>query len=118
MEVKRKINNKYGLSTAEQKTTVAFKVLSSENELLKKSLEKTQNKLEKMREEKFEQKKNNSILEYKLKSVIWVEFFKFSSSAGIGVAGSYVIDKDYYLAMFIGVPSIVVFVVALIFSNK
>ena len=114
----KKQNNKYELSTAEQKTTVAFKMLSTENDSLKKSLENTQNELEKMREEKFKQEKNNSILEYKLESVFWVESFKFLSSAGIGVAGSYLISGNILLTLSVGAPSVIIFIVTLKFSNK
>ena len=115
---KKRKKDEYKLSKAEQETTTAFKMLSAENEVLKKSLKKTQDHLEKMREEKFKHEKENGILKYKLESFFWIEIFKFISSAGVGVAGNYILNSDFKTALAIGLPSIVIFIVTLVFSNK
>ncbi len=114
----KKNKNKYKLTKKEQKTTVAFKMLSGENDLLKKSLKKTQDELEKMRQKKFEHEKENNLLKYKLEYVFWIEMFKFFSSAGIGVAGNYLLNKEVNIALSIGIPSVIIFIVSLLFSNK
>ena len=118
MTQKKRQNNKYGLSKAEQKTTTAFKMLSAENDSLKKSLKKTQDELEKMRREKFEHEKKNSLLEYRLEATFWIELFKFLASAGIGVSASYFIVGNLYLSLTIGIPTVVIFIVTLIFGKK
>lgn len=106
------------LRPAEQKTTAAFKLLSEQIKTLKLSLKKTQDSLEQSRTEKSEVEKRNSILEYKQRSIFWIEIFKFLSSAGIGFAANYLVIADFNTALFYGVPSIIIFSVTIIFSNK
>ncbi|MFH1001056.1 MAG: hypothetical protein V1783_09465, partial [Bacteroidota bacterium] len=103
---------------AEQKTTAAFKLKSEEIKALRQSLKKTQDQLEAMRQEKFEHEKRNAVLENKQKNIFWIEFFKFVSAGGIGFATSYVFSNNVPLALSFGIPSIVIFIIALIASNK
>lgn len=106
------------LTKSEKRTTAAFKLISAENESLKKSLKKTQNALEKMREEKFIHEKDNAVLTHKQKTMFWIEFFKFLSSAGVGFSANYFISGNYQFALPIAISSIVIFIAALVFSNK
>ena len=106
------------LSPAEQKTTAAFKLKTAEIKALKKSLKKTQDKLEEMRQEKVGHEVRNAVLENKQKNVLWIELFKFISAAGVGFATSYVISNNISLALTFGIPSIIIFIIALIADNK
>ena len=106
------------LTKSEKQTTAAFKLISLENEALKKSLIKTQNALEKMREAKFQQEKDNAILEHKQKTIFWIEFFKFISSIGIGFSINYFILGNYQIALSVGITSVLIFSITIIFTNK
>ena len=116
MADKRK--KRIALTPKEQATTAAFKLQQQQIENLKESLKNTQNELEKLREEKFEIEKNNAILQHKQESIVRIETFKFLSSAWIWVAGSFLISWNYLLFSCIGIPSLVVYIVCLIFWNK
>lgn len=74
--------------------------LRKENEALKKSLNATQNKLEKMREKYHELDKANHLLNYKLHTSFWPEFFKFvASSVGAGFAVNFFFSNQTKWAM-------------------
>jgi hypothetical protein len=115
---KGKTYNRNRLTKREQSTPVAYKLLSTQNKSLKLSLRKTQDELEKLRQEKTEIDKNFAVLQHKAKSIFWIEFAKFSSSAGIGFATNYVFSGSLNIALSIGIPSLLVFLVSLLFSNK
>lgn len=110
--------NKNKLTKAEQSTTVAFKFLSTQNKSLKLSLKKTQDELEKIRQEKYELDSKIAVLQHKQKSIFWIEFAKFISAGGIGFATNYYFSGNIDRAFMFGIPSIVIFLLTLLFSNK
>jgi hypothetical protein len=114
----KKINYDNNLTSEEKNTSVAYKLLSKENGALKRSLKKTQDSLEDMRKEKFDHEKENAILNHKQRTVFWIECCKFSSSAGIGFATSYFFQGSIEQFLTIGIPSVIIFFIALFFSNK
>ena len=76
------------LTTAEQKTTTAFKLMSGEIKTLKKSLKNTQDELEKYREKYHESDKNYAVERSKNTTLFFHEILKFIVSVvcgGIGV---------------------------------
>jgi len=111
-------NRENDLTPEEQKTTATFKLKSEEIKVLRKSLRKTQDQLEVMRQEKFGHEKRNAILENKQKNVFWIEFFKFASGGGVGFATSYIFSNNIVLALAVGIPSTIIFIVALVADNK
>jgi cell shape-determining protein MreC len=110
--------NKYELTEAEQKTTAAYKILSAENEGLKKELEDAQNQLKKINKLQIKNEKENTILKYKLNFISLIEFSKFVATAFIGVAGAYLVSGEYKTAMNIGIPAIAVFGIIVVISGK
>ena len=77
-----------GLTTKEQKTTAAFKLMSDKVKTLEKSLKSTQDELEKTREKYHEADKSNAVYSSKNTTVIFHEVLKFVISVvcgGIGV---------------------------------
>lgn len=110
--------NNHKLTKAEQATTVAYKLISEQNENLKKSLKKTQDELEKMRDDKFSHEIENTLLKQKQKSIFWIEFFKIISGCGIGFSLNYLQTQNYSLFLVYLVPSLVICIVTLVFSNK
>jgi|GEM_PF-3535430 len=111
----KKITN---LTNKDLESPGVAKFVINENETLKKSLRETQDRLEKIKEEKFEHEKKNIILETKQKSIFWIEFFKFISSVGIGFAISYIFSGNNTAALSFGIPSVIIFIIALIVGNK
>ena len=106
------------LTKKEQGTSVAYKFLNTQNKSLKLSLKKTQDELEKLRQEKNEIDRTLAVLQHKVKSILWIEFAKFASGAGIGFATNYVFSGNIDRAFMIGIPSVLIFLVTLLFSNK
>ena len=95
-----------------------LKLTASIKTILKKSLKKTQDELEKMRAEKFQHEKRNAVLENKQKTLIWIEIFKFLSSAGVGFAINYYFIGNVSYALVVGIPSLLLFIVVEFLSNK
>lgn len=83
----RKKIKEIALTPKEQATTTAYKLqqqiissLKEQNKSLKKSLEKTQNALEEMKNKKFEAEKKNAVFESKIKTFNFIEVWKTISS--------------------------------------
>lgn len=77
-----------GLTTKEQKTTAAFKMMADKVKTLEKSLKSTQDELEKIRGKYHEADKSNAVYSSKNETVIFHEILKFVVSVvcgGIGV---------------------------------
>ncbi len=108
------------LSSEEQATTGVYKLQSKQINTLKRSLKKTQDKLEEMREEKHKREKENAVLKHKQESMFWIELSKFLSSAGFGFSIGYLFieDSNYYLGLSILISSLIIFIISLVFSNK
>lgn len=76
------------LTPAEQKTTVAFKLMSEKIETLEKSLKITQDELESYRSKYYESDKNHAIEKSRNNTLVFHEILKFVVSViggGIGV---------------------------------
>lgn len=113
---KKKLN---GLTSAEQKTTAAFKLLSHENKILKQSLKKTQDELEQLRSKYHEADKANSILTQRIKTAPISELIKFfTSTFGGGFAISYFFSDHPARALVCFIGTVVVYAVTVILSNK
>ncbi len=117
MEKNRKKHNE--LTSKEQKTTAAFKMLSNENKLLKQSLKKTQDQLEGLRSKYHETDKQNSILNYKLDTSFIPELLKYLSSAiGAGFAVNYYFAAQHQKSLMIFIISALVYGGLLWFYRK
>lgn len=76
------------LTTAEQKTTAAFKLMSEKVETLEKSLRSTQDELESYRSKYHESDKNHAIEKSRNSTLVFHEILKFVVSVvggGLGV---------------------------------
>lgn len=85
---------------------------------LEASLKKTQDESEKIRVEKYEIEKKHILLEQKLKDHSFITFLEFLSSASFGFAMSYLSDRNWEMALAIGIPSVIVYVVCLYLTKK
>ncbi len=106
------------LTKKDLKSPGVVKIVINENKTLKESLKETQDELEKMREEKFEQEKKNVVLEERQKTFFWIELFKFLSIGGVGFSINYFVSGNKTLALAFGIPSVIIFITMLIFSRK
>ena len=70
-----------------------------------------------MRNEKSQQEIKNSILNYKLRKSFWLEALKFSSSVTVGIAASFLVDGKVVAAMYIGIPSFLIYFICLLFQS-
>lgn len=112
----KKIEN---LTTAEQKTTAAFKMLNSQNKDLKKSLKKTQDELEQYREKYHEADKNHAVQVGKNKAIALHEILKFLISVGSGGFGVGLFLEGYKLYGGIAVGAgIILYIIIVLFDNK
>lgn len=114
-----KKNNQETLTTAEQKTTAAFKMLSTQVKDLKKSLKITQDELESYREKYHEVDKNHAVQIGKNKVIALHELFKFIISlisGGFG-AGLFLEGFELYglLCIFGGV---ILYAIIVFFDSK
>jgi hypothetical protein len=81
------------LTPAEQKTTAAYKLLSEQNETLKKSLASTQDELENYRSKYHEADKSHAVLSSKTETFILHEILKFLfSCVGVAVGVNFLTD--------------------------
>ncbi len=85
---------------------------------LEASLKKTQDESEKIRVEKYEIEKKHILLEQKLKDHSFITFLEFLSSAAFGFAISYLPEKDWQMALSIGIPSVVVYGLCIYLTKK
>ncbi len=106
------------LTKKEQSTTTAYKLMSEKINNLEASLKKTQDEAEKIRTEKYEIEKRNVILEEKLKNYWLITFFEFISSAGFGFAVGVIPTQNWTLALSVGMPSLIIYIVCLYLTKK
>ena len=106
------------LTQKEQSTTATYKLMSEKINNLEASLKKTQDESEKNRTEKHEVEKRNILLEEKLKNNNLIEIFKFISSGGIGFSINYFTIGNISLALSVGVPSLVIYIVCVVVNKK
>ena len=110
--------NIYNLSPKEQKNTGTYKILCHKIGSLEESLKKTQDSLEKSKKKMIKLEKENAIYKHKTSSIFWIEFSKFLSSAGIGIALNFLLINNITPTLAIGIPSIIVYIISILFSNK
>src|SRR3989339_996655 len=101
------------LTQKEQSTTATYKLMSEKINNLEASLKKTQDEAEKIRTEKYEIEKKNVLLEEKLKNYWLITFFEFISSAGFGFAVGVIPTQNWILALSVGTPSLIIYIVCL-----
>lgn len=116
MSARRKQKNT--LTKKEQSTTTAYKMMSEKIKNLEASLKKTQDESEKIRAEKYKIEKENAILEYKQKKNFLTELFRFISAVGIGFSVNYFTAQNYTLALCIGIPAVIIFIITTVSYNK
>ncbi len=107
------------LTPKEQKTTVAFKLMSKQVKTLEKSLKLTQNELEKYREKYYEADKNQAVEASKNSGSKFHEFLKFAVSVILGGLGVNAISDHLYIkgGVFIG-TAVILYALIVFFDKK
>jgi hypothetical protein len=89
-----------GLTPKEQKSTATFKLMTEGKKALEKSLQRTQDELEKYREKYYEEHENHAIQKSKNSTLIFHEILKFGVSLLFGGVGVNLITDQSYLKGF------------------
>ncbi len=106
------------LTSAEQKTTAAFKMLTAENKSLRQSLKRVQDELEGYRERYHEADKNHAVLVSKHTTVAFHEFLKFVVSTVCGGVGVNLLTDGHIFGGVIMVITGLVLFALIVFVDK
>lgn len=107
------------LTSQEQKTTAAFKLITDSNKVLKRSLKKTQDELERYREKYYLADKNHAVQLGKNSTLALHEILKFIISTvcgGIGV--NYVTQGQILIGLLIIILGVGLYVVIVFFDKN
>lgn len=106
------------LTPKEQKTTVAFKLLSTRVKILERSLKNTQDELEGYREKYHEADKKHAVECNKNKTILLHEVLKFvASSVPVAIGVNYLTNQKYVEGTLVIIGGIILYIV-IIFSEK